>query len=218
MASSSRRRQGAVLLLALGLLGGCAQVSYDRVPLDSPMPFEAKDLAACQGILTEGASCVALVRADQWSSDTGLDVAKGEYYRITVPPGQFWFDADRLNLPPKGEKGSWLMNRVAHLKRQSNSDWFSLIAVVREASGVATCKAFDLGSESFRHGQIAIEDAGKLALYPNDAESTIAVRDYFYRNNHGQVWTVITRCDRTCPIALPPTDNSKGSDCREVKR
>ena len=77
MASNNRFRQGGVLLLALGLLGGCAQVSYDRVHLDSPMPFEARDLAPCQGVLTEGASCVALVRADQWFTDTGLDVAKG---------------------------------------------------------------------------------------------------------------------------------------------
>lgn len=209
MASNNRFRQGGVLLLALGLLGGCAQVSYDRVHLDSPMPFEARDLVPCQGVLKGGASCLAMVRADQWFTDTGLTVGAGERYRISVPACQFWYDKDRLNVPPKGEAGSGLMNLFTGLKRH-DTEWFSLMATVLDSSGEPVEPVFDLG-RSEADVVIMPKSAGKLAMYPNDARSTNGDQDYFYRNNHGQAWVMVTHCGPSCPPLSPALDRLKTS-------
>ncbi|MFH1870252.1 MAG: hypothetical protein ABIK82_23625 [Pseudomonadota bacterium] len=201
MESISPSLRSLAFALAIGMLGGCAQITYDRVPMDAPRPSATESLSNCGGELPVSGRCLALVRASQWFSETGLQVATGERYRISVPAGQAWFDADRRNVPPKGEKGSWLMNRFAHLKRQECSDWFSLIAVVRDKSGEPIGTAFDV-SGAHINGEIAIDAKGSLAMYPNDAESTNEVRDYFYQNNHGQAWVVITRCGPSCDSGL----------------
>lgn len=210
MASSNRRRQRALVLLALGLIAGCAQVTYERVHLDTPRPRATKGVPPCSGTLQENATCLALVRASQWFSETGLTVATGERYRISVPACQFWYDEGRLNVPPTGEAGSGLMNLFAKLKRHGESDWFSLIAAVLSPSGEPVEPVFDLGL-SGADGVITPMAEGKLVMYPNDARSTNEDREYFYRNNHGQVWVMVTRCGPSCPSIAPTPDQPKAT-------
>jgi len=210
MVLSSRRWQSAFLLFALGLLAGCAQVSYERVHLDSPRPKATKGVPPCSGSLKENATCLALVRANQWFSDTGLTVATGERYRISVPACQFWYDEGRLNVPPAGEAGNGLMNLFSNLKRHRESDWFSLIAAVLSSSGEPLEPVVDLGRGG-ADGVIAPMANGKLVMYPNDARSTNEDQEYFYRNNHGQVWVMVTRCAQSCPSVVPRLEQLKAA-------
>lgn len=200
MASAERRPSlklpGVFPALALlALAGGCAHINYDPVPTDSPMPV--LKLVPCQGRLPLNARCLALVRANQWFSGTGLVVEKKERYRIIVPPGQVWFDKGRRNVPPQGESGNGLMNLFGHLKRQEKSLWFSLIAVVLDNDAdPRTEDSYDLGAKDAT-GEILIGTNGKLAMYPNDAKGLFG-KDSFYRNNSGQIWVIMERCGTVC--------------------
>jgi hypothetical protein len=150
---SPRLAAQAALWLSLTALAGCAAIRYEPIPYDSAKPDEAIPGCLKEAGLREGHECLALVRAAQWWSDTGVKVEAGQVLRITVPPGQVWFDADRVNHPPFGEKGSGLMNFYARFKRhpayhdvppheqrrlEAHVDkgnprlWFSLIAAVIE--------------------------------------------------------------------------------------
>jgi len=192
-----RITQAALLLLAAGLTG-CASLAYTPVPVDSAAP---SDLAPpCATPLAPGQRCTALVRADQWASPSGLQVGPHEAYCVQVPPGQVWFDADRRNTPPHGEQGSWIMRLGSGLKRHREIAWFSLVAAVQPEAAVPAVPT--LHQDISRDPVLRTHDAGALVFYPNDAVGQPGDPTWFYKNNRGQIWVTVQRCDGAC--ACPP--------------
>lgn len=170
-------------------LVGCVATSYKSVTVDSALPANAETLSRCPLSLEEGQSCMARVQADQWTSPTGIQVkGAGEIYRITVLPNQVWFDADRRNTPPHGEKGSWIMNLS---KKRHDAGFFSLMVDVQpEAASVGeTAKPVT----EFSDFEYTTTGKGKLVLYPNDAIGPPNDPQYYYRNNSGYIWVTIER-------------------------
>lgn len=213
----------ALSLAGAGLLAGCSLLGPAPLHADSPFPghLAAEGAAFCgtgpssDGRLPPGERCLALVRAERWHSDTGLAVRAGEHYRIDVPPGQFWFDAGRRSVPPRGEDGSPVMNLFASWKRQPGSRWFALIAatVVPGADGPAEDDPHDT---SCRPGQpLEVRRDGRLVLYPNDASFPWGRRELFYGNNTGQVWVLLQACGTgaSCAGDAPRQEAAAGPGC-----
>src|SRR6185369_10869861 len=176
-----------VTLLALATtIVGCASVSYKPVKSDSPRP--QTNMPACSGSLVVGQRCLARVQADQLYTSTGLNVKARQTYKVEVPPEQVWYDADRRNVPPKGEPGSFIMNMFKSLKRHRNSDWFTLMAAVTNpcipCMEHSLSDIYDLSATPV----IQVQHDGVLAMYPNDA-----LPRRFYNNNSGQIWVFIER-------------------------
>src|SRR5688500_9128627 len=119
-----RRNAMRATLMLLPLLSGCVSISYTPIYADSPPPaFDESPLCkAAPGeqtlTLLIGTSCVFPIRGDVQLTRTPVAVEPGETYRVTVPRNQVWYDADRRNTPPQGERGSALMNAFKHWKRQ----------------------------------------------------------------------------------------------------
>lgn len=180
-----------VRLIGVLTLAGCAAIDYETVPVDSASPLSAETQGRCPATLAPGARCTARVQADQWSSPTGIQVkAKGESYCIAVLPNQVWFDASRRNIPPYGEKGSWLMNLA---KKRHEAGFFSLMVDVQSHATVGeTAKPV---TEELPGARYTAQGAGELVLYPNDAVGPSYDPEYFYRNNSGYIWVNITRCE-----------------------
>lgn len=189
----------AVLVVA-ATLTGCAAVRYEPTSYDSPKPVGAgvPGCLSAGALAAPGDECLALVRADQWWSDTGVTVKKQAAYRLTVPPHQVWFDKGRVNVPPNGECGNGIMTLFEHYKRQEGGLWFSLIAaVVEPGSGLdrREYQRVDIGAASKKECKecdsvvifVAQED-GALSLYPNDAKGPASHPTFFYENNSGQIW------------------------------
>jgi hypothetical protein len=211
-------RSPALLLAACAfLLTGCAAVKHANIPYDNAKPAGWAD---CRGATpAKGDACLALVRANQWYSDSHLRVAAGDSYCVTVPPGQKWFDLQRVNHAPDGEPGSGMMNIYASRKRfrdtsalkpgESRSDrartdgWFALIAAV-VLPGAANPDDREEVQQSSMGGPgncakstgklLNVEKPGELVFYPNDA-TLPDDKKYFYNNNSGQVWVVITKVE-----------------------
>ena len=202
--SSKPRELLLSLTLALSLSGCALFPSYKPVTLDSASPIPG-DVKRC-GQHSTG-KCIALVQADQWTSKTGLKVKANEAYCVRVLPDQVWFDADRQSTAPRGERGSWLMNR--YIKRHPESDFFSLMintqsdAVAPGAPGAsgalpAMAIGMDLGASRPDAAYVTPVD-GELVLYPNDAVGPPGAETHWYKNNSGQIWVEISRC--TAPTA-----------------
>lgn len=202
--SSKPRELMLALTLALSLSGCALFPSYKPVTLDSASPIPG-DVKRCGQQLS--GKCIALVRADQWTSKTGVMVKANEAYCVRVLPDQVWFDADRRNTAPRGERGSWIMNR--HIKRHPESDFFSLMintqlnAVAPGAPGAAgalpvIAMGMDLGASRPGAPYVTPVD-GELVLYPNDAMGPAGAQTHWYKNNSGQIWVEISRC--TAPAA-----------------
>lgn len=178
------------------LLAGCGVTKYEPVAFDSMKPLIPDAPGCLEKPLVRGAQCMTLVRADQWWSDTGIVVQKGEAYLVTVPPGQAWFDKDRVNTPPRGEHGSDFMNFFKETKRCQERPWFSLIGgVVRPGSPhtEAPLQSADLGSAANEKGSAVFRarEDGALVLYPNDAIGPDTHSTLYYENNSGQIWVVV---------------------------
>jgi len=185
------------LVVALGLLSGCALTHTEQQKSDSPLPVVLLDgsVKTCTPYLTEGAQCLAPVLAGAWFSNTGVSVKPCEVYQVTVPASQFWFDATRRNQPPKGDKGSALMNLAASWKRHPDALWFALMAATlpTELRGKQS-EALDLPAQDLSaHPLVRIDKPGELVLYPNDARLPLLKPKYFYGNNQGQIWVLIQR-------------------------
>lgn len=184
----------ATVVILAAVLAGCAAVRYEPTSYDSPKPVLEGVPGCLAAPLAQGGECLALVRADQWWSDTGVSVKKGAAYRLTVPAGQTWFDKGRVNYPPYGEIGSWAMNLFAGYKRQKESLWFSLIAAVVEpglGSDRPEWQSVDIGKAAEKDCDsvnFIVQQSGALSLYPNDARGPLTHSTYFYENNSGQIW------------------------------
>lgn len=218
-------RRSLLSLLAWIAVSGCSSIMYTPVTVDSPIPEVVRQerIPVCSEALSEGLSCLALVRAENWFSDTGVRVGPGQSYCFQVPPGQAWFDAGRRNSPPQGEHGSTAMNWLAFAKRHE-VPWFTLMAGVVLTTPVPLLKAaptvlVDVQSKEFRvsltawdvynvadqrheltGGEVKSEAfvtstkvSGALVMYPNDAWGPTGHPDWFYENNSGQIWVRITR-------------------------
>jgi len=208
-----------VLVLAINI-GGCVSVRYHVVKTDSPRP--QTDVIACSGSLDKkGQRCLARVQADQLFTSTNLDVKAGQNYKVVVPPDQVWYDADRRNVPPKGDAGSCLMKLGNSLKRHVDADWFTLVATVTDP-----CVKHSLGEWHYLSAEdntMHVQHDGVLVMYPNDAiplrfrdidSSQTASHvlnseqdgvldmhlvddhpDRYYQNNSGQIWVFIERLE-----------------------
>ena len=184
------------VLVFAATLSGCAAVRYEPTSYDSPKPIGA-GVPGClskDALAAPGDECLALVRADQWWSDTGVTVKKRAAYRLTVPPHQVWFDKGIVNKPPYGDPGSRLMNLFESYKRHEGGLWFSLIAaVVEPGSGLdrREYQSVDIGAASKKECDSVIfvaQEDGALSLYPNDAKGPASHPTFFYENNSGQIW------------------------------
>lgn len=205
-------RLRTLVLASLLPLGGCAAVNYEPVTLDTPPPQVSGTPVNmgphCTAELRAGAACMALVRAQDWYSDTGVRVKEGQAYCIRVPPGQVWFDAQRRNSPPDGEPGSLLMNVFKWLKRH-DQPWFTLMADVAQegaAKDIASWPALQSHSVA-QHRKLDVKASGALVLYPNDARNLFSSDDqYFYRNNRGQIWVQLAHLQpgQPCNDTLTP--------------
>jgi len=182
-----------ILLISVWVIAGCTAISYNSLTVDSASPPEAgKNMRKCPAKLEKEAECTARIYADQWTSPTGIQVgAVNEAYCIAVLPNQVWFDADRRNTPPLGERGSWLMNVFE--KRHPKSGYFALmVAVLPEPADRATEDAQPVAD--LLRGRYTPNFKGSLVLYPNDAIGSPGDSDYYYKNNSGHIWVSIRRC------------------------
>ena len=133
---------------------------------------------------------MALVRAADWYSLVPIEIRAGERYAFQVAPGQFWFDKTERIEAPRGVPGSGLKLLAAGLKRHTASGWFALMATtVAPRHPGKSVVAFDVGM----HQEVTFAEGGQLAMYPNDARSLPINPEYFYENNHGQVWVKVER-------------------------
>jgi hypothetical protein len=137
----------------------------------------------------------------------------GQTYRIVVPHGQQWFDANRRNTPLCGEEGSWVMNLYKTKKRAVDSKWFSIVGVVLQPEakpGVERTQLSnqpqDICAKESAHpewGSFTADASGELALFPNDAIGSAERPAFFYGNNAGQVWVLISLCTNGCAQPQP---------------
>ncbi|MES2685294.1 MAG: hypothetical protein V4706_00650 [Pseudomonadota bacterium] len=193
----------AMLVAVSAALSGCAAIRYEPTSYDSPKP-PLKDMPGClsKGAPNPGDECLALVRADQWWSVTGVKVQKDAAYRLTIPPHQVWFDKGRTNTPPYGEVGNSAMKLFDRYKRQEGL-WFSLIAAVVEPGSNLDRKelqSVDIGSAANKDCKSVIfiaSEKGDLTLYPNDARGPDGHSTYFYENNSGQIWVQVRQITNT---------------------
>jgi len=214
----------AVLVVA-ATLTGCAAVRYEPTSYDSPKPVEAgvPGCLSAGALAAPGDECLALVRADQWWSDTGVTVKKQAAYRLTVPPHQVWFDKGIVNKPPYGDPGSRLMNLFESYKRHEGGLWFSLIAaVVERGPGLdrREYQSVDIGAAIKKECEecdsvifVAKED-GALSLYPNDAKGPASHPTFFYENNSGQIWVRVRWLTDKEKEASAATETGVADGCR----
>ncbi len=193
-------------------LAGCGSIGYTPVLVDSPLPAVFREArpgnAPCGPTLVPGQSCVTLVRAEDWYSDTRIRVEAKQTYCFHVPAGQVWFDAERRNSPPRGEPGSLFMNALKRAKRQ-DAPWFTLMAGVAPdpvptlrpvAWAGPPSREFTASLEASTPHNVAADPLkplvvaknGVLVLYPNDAWGPTGRPGYFYENNSGQIWVQVS--------------------------
>jgi hypothetical protein len=186
----------ALVTVSLGL-AGCASKSelYSVRPLDAPVCMYKPGKALLT--LDTGQSCYAHVIAKERISLTPVRVDACETYEISVPPGQVWDDKGRINRPPHGEDGSFLMNLFKRYKRIQGAQWFALMG---------TAVDIELPKTSVPHfnqdlsvcPKLAIERPGQLGFYPNDAIAPWGDGNTFYDNNGGEIWVKVTRTADAC--------------------
>ena len=213
------------VLVVTATLTGCAAVRYEPTSYDSPKPVEAgvPGCLSAGALAAPGDECLALVRADQWWSDTGVTVKKQAAYRLTVPPHQVWFDKGIVNKPPYGDPGSRLMNLFESYKRHEGGLWFSLIAaVVERGPGLdrREYQSVDIGAAIKKECEecdsvifVAKED-GALSLYPNDAKGPASHPTFFYENNSGQIWVRVRWLTDKEKEASAATETGVADGCR----
>lgn len=119
------------------------------------------------------------IYANQYWTDTGLDLVANERYRVSVAPdvGEALRDASFEANGIAGEDWQSLPHKTAELvrgKRVDDARWFALIGTVdKKHPWVIT-----------ERGVFTAPASGRLFCFFNDVEWEI-----FYRNNHG--WVVL---------------------------
>lgn len=197
MTVSPRNSPWVILSAALALwmvaLPGCMSIHASPQALDWPLPQRISLPPPCAAKdpskLAENGSCFAIVQSESKFSNIGLTVTRGEYYRISVPGIQLWFDKDRHVPAPQGDEGSPLIRHASAFKRHPVANWFALMATTSKSSG----QAQDIG----RNPVFEVTEDGPLLLYPNDASFT-------YGNNHGRIMVVVQRCAGQTACGIQP--------------
>lgn len=198
MRSSWRNRaQLALLSLALPLLQGCAAVEHQQRYAETSSP-ERVTASLCRlgpsadlMRLAPGTECLVLVHANEWLTRVPVRVEKGDRYRFSFAGEQFWYDAGERVTSPAGVPGHGLKSLGNFLKRNPEAAWFALIAATVAPGNLEDTEfeAHDVGRET----DTRFEQAGQLAMYPNDASGPPLFRHYFYSNNHGRIWVRVER-------------------------
>lgn len=205
-------------VIALVARSAAASSAQAAGPSGGPSAAMTPDPPVCardeKGSLYElklGKSCYALVRAADWHSTTNLRVEPNWSIDVDVPPGQLWYDADRINTAPQGDEGSFLMRLFGGLKRH-DEPYFALMATVVKCnpetpaqSGSPAALALKPGFRKCRDApggkatrisqetqRLVVPVAGELAFYVNDAVFPWRWHNMFYWNNEGQIWVRVT--------------------------
>lgn len=191
-------RLAAPCMVMLALVAPGVGSAASLAPMDSPVPETALE-PACSRVQADApapqrdAPCWVQVQASRWLTRSAVHVAKGDRFRVRVPAGQFWFDADRRSLPLVGDPGSGLMNMFDSWKRVPSAPWFRLIGATAVGGGPdpAVRGATDLGKPD---AVLVADDDGELVFFANDAVAPWGDGRYFYGNNHGRIWLQLQRC------------------------
>ena len=202
-------RLGLLAAAVAMLAAGCMSIRQQTVPLDAPaaaasapaLPVCARDGLGALRTLRLTESCYAQVRAADWYSTSNLWVKPGWTLEVVVPPGQRWYDADRINTAPQGDEGSALMKLFSGLKRHPEP-YFALMAAVVHCQAPAgdaparrACVAESGQTPTWiaaPNSTLLIKAKGELVLYANDATLPGPWRELFYRNNDGRIWVRLT--------------------------
>ncbi|MBQ5949348.1 hypothetical protein [Massilia sp. ST3] len=193
----------ACLALASALsLAGCASSQTGLENRYSTLPPGARTCSfGPAGELVKlqpGERCYAHVVASERVSLTPLQVDRGERYAVKAPPNQYWSDASHTQQPPKGQDGTWLMQRFDHWKRVRDAKWFALIATVLDIGTLA--RASTLAQDISCNPEFAVTRQGQLGFFPNDAVAPWGDGGTFYRNNHGEIWVEVRRLGDDHPV------------------
>lgn len=191
-----------LLCTAVLTLSGCASIKVTPNPIDSPPPSEAVlgtkpvyclqlgeknyDYKLNRRILVKlapGESCWYVVQSDAVFNHTGLQYGD---YEITVPDGQFMFDATRQVNVPEGDDGTCFTRIFNYAKRQPDSQWFVLVA--------ATC-GDATHEQAINSNTNEIKMSEETALLVGERELCFYVNDVprYYQNNSGRVWINIKK-------------------------
>ena len=192
-------RHPVITALTLALLGGCS--GPGREVTHSPWPAQARGHAWCVAEggprhLSPGASCLAVVGADEWNHRTGLRTCAGQTFHVSVPGEQYWYDAGRRSHPLKGDEGSRFMNVFQGRKRVAGQNWFLLSAGTLPPGAVddadpehaAALPARVLSEPTVTYTARA---AGELVFFANDARAFWPAPKLLYGNNRGHAWVVV---------------------------
>ncbi|MGR8930218.1 MAG: hypothetical protein ACU836_06210 [Gammaproteobacteria bacterium] len=174
-------------LISVFALSVTSCTSDCRVPPNDVSQAPSPDIQRCSEltILDEGKTCAISVSAKYSHTDTGLYAERGEEYEIEMPENQVWYDCT-IRVPSLcGKEGTPMMNLASFLKKETDSNWFSVIAEITSDNNTTydLCK---LSEHPNKLAKIAISNSGTFLLYPNDAYG-------FYGNNSGSVWFIIHR-------------------------
>ncbi len=127
-------------------------------------------------ILKKGESAYTTVLARKPWNHSGIELQKGNQYKLEVSGDQHWKDWHVEAGPDGFEK--WYMKMFEPLRRVSHANWFALIG----ALGRSKENCFVIG----RSISLAPILAGELVCFANDVRG-------FYFNNSGSIELKVTR-------------------------
>ncbi len=187
---------------AVFTLIGCASINVTPLPIDSPRP--STEVLGIEPVyclqmgvvnfyytsnrkvlvkLSPGESCWFVVQSEAVYNPTGLEFSD---YKITVPDGQFMFDASRQVKVPEGDEGTWLTRLFNYAKRKPASQWFVLVAAT--CGNAINDQSIDSSNHDLKMPKKTefLDRNGELCFYVNDVPR-------HYQNNSGRVWINIKK-------------------------
>jgi hypothetical protein len=204
------------VFFAMAMLGGCASIKVTPQPIDSPQPVAdmGENPIYCLALAAQAASndkdtkpetnaktgkhvkleanqsCWFVVQSDAPENATGLKLDIDSYYEITLPAGQFWFDADRRVPASVGDNGTWFTRTFfTFLKKHPKSPWFALMAHRCGDTTKSQQVSADLNAKEPARQSIIEGFEGELCFYVNDVPN-------HYENNGGRIFIKISLATR----------------------
>lgn len=148
------------------LLNACSTLEPDSRAVDPNEP----PCATLQA-LAPGQRCEVDVASFRIQVDSGLHLAAGEVYRLTVSPGQRWSDWGRAPVDPQvGDPGNRYMRWFQPLLRLPDAPYMAMgVALpgcaVKSATPPCEATVQRLGSEGM---ELVVRQAGTLGFFAND--------------------------------------------------